>query len=287
MNILSLFDGISCGQVALESAGIVIDNYYDCEIDKYAIQVTQKNYPNTIQLGDVTKIDFTPFIGKIDLLIGGSPCQDLSTLGNRKGLDGDKSSLFYEYIRALKEIKPKYFLLENNANMPKQAMNTISEMLGVKPIEINSTLVSAQNRKRLYWFNWEINKLADKNIKLVDIMQEEREEITLLPFVLKKLDIIKNKYGYIPQMFNPYNATIVKDKSPCLTCSGNRQSVSSTVIIYQNNKFSKLTPLEWERLQTLPDGYTDCVANSHRYNICGNGWTVDVIAHMFKGLVNA
>ena len=285
MNIMSLFDGGSCGQVALERAGIIVDNYYASEIDKHAIQVTQKNYPNTIQLGDVTKIDFTPFIGKIDLLIGGSPCQDLSTLGNRKGLDGDKSSLFYEYIRALKEIKPKYFLLENNANMPKQAMNTISEMLGVKPIEINSALVSAQNRKRLYWFNWEINKLADKNIKLVDIMQEEREEITLLPFVLKKLDIIKNKYGDIPQMFNPYNATIVKDKSPCLTCSGNRQSVSSTVIIYQNNKFSKLTPLEWERLQTLPDGYTDCVANSHRYNICGNGWTVDVIAHIFRGLL--
>ena len=161
LRVLSLFDGISCGQVALERAGIPVEVYYASEIDKYAIQVTQKNYPNTIQLGDVTKIDFTQFIGKIDLLIGGSPCQDLSIAGARKGLSGERSRLFYKFVEALQVIKPKYFLLENNVGMPREAYEEISRLMGCYPIEINSALVSAQNRKRYYWTN-----IGDKNYNL-------------------------------------------------------------------------------------------------------------------------
>src|SRR5574344_1197744 len=171
MNILSLFDGISCGQVALESAGIVIDNYYDCEIDKYAIQVTQKNYPNTIQLGDVTKIDFTPFIGKIDLLIGGSPCQSLSITQSqtRENLDG-KSKLFFEFVRALETIKPKYFLLENVASMKDECRDIITQYMGVEPVLINSNCFSAQDRPRYYWTNIPFDKnILECNLCLKNI----------------------------------------------------------------------------------------------------------------------
>ena len=153
IKVLSLFDGISCGQVALERAGIPVEVYYASEIDKYAIQITQKNYPNTIQLGDINNIDFTQFIGKIDLIMGGSPCQDLSIAGKRKGLSGERSGLFYKFVEAIEVIKPKYFLLENNVGMPKEAYEEISRLLGCYPIEINSALVSAQTRKRYYWTN--------------------------------------------------------------------------------------------------------------------------------------
>lgn len=172
MNVLSLFDGISCGQIALRRAGVRIDKYYASEIDKYAIQVTQHNFPKTIQLGDVTKIDFTQFIGKIDLLIGGSPCQDLSVAkNNRKGLEGSRSGLFYKYVEALKIIKPKYFLLENVASMRKEDRETITNILGVEPIMINSALLSAQQRKRLYWTNIpNITQPEDKRIFLKDIL---------------------------------------------------------------------------------------------------------------------
>lgn len=134
MNVLTLFDGISCGRVALERAGIKVDKYFASEIDKYAIQVTMKNYPDTVQLGDVTKIDFSKFSGKIDLLIGGSPCQDLCSMGSKKGLAGEKSKLFFDFVRAIKEVKPKYFLLENNASMTDENKKIISETLGVQPV---------------------------------------------------------------------------------------------------------------------------------------------------------
>lgn len=153
MKVLSLFDGISCGQVALERARIPVEVYYASEIDKYAIEITQKNYPATIQLGDVTKIDFTQFIGKVDLIMGGSPCQDLSIAGKRAGLQGERSGLFYKFVEAIEVIKPKYFLLENNFGMPKEAYEEISRLMGCYPIMINSALVSAQTRKRFYWTN--------------------------------------------------------------------------------------------------------------------------------------
>lgn len=149
MNILSLFDGISCARVALERAGFEIEKYFASEVDKYAIQVSLKNYPDNIQLGDVREVTG---LTDIDLLIGGSPCQDLSIAGKRKGLDGDRSGLFWEYVRILKEVKPKYFILENVNSMPKEAKAIITEALGVEPIMINAALVSAQNRKRLFWF---------------------------------------------------------------------------------------------------------------------------------------
>lgn len=172
MNILSLFDGISCGQVALKRAGIKIDKYYASEIDKYAIQITQKNFPNTIQLGDVNKYSEWQ-LPKIDLLIGGSPCQDLSvSKKDRQGLKGERSKLFYIYVECLKKFKPKWFLLENVNSMPKEAKEEITRLLGVEPIMINSALVSAQQRKRLYWTNiLGITQPEDKHIYLQDILE--------------------------------------------------------------------------------------------------------------------
>lgn len=292
MNILSLFDGGSCGQVALERVGIEVENYYASEIDKHAIQVTQKNYPNTIQLGDVTEwqnwdIDW----GSINLLIGGSPCQGFSFAGKQLNFNDPRSKLFFVYVNILNHIK-KYnpnvkFLLENVV-MKKEYQNIISEYLDAQPILINSALVSAQNRKRLYWTNIaNIQQPIDKKIMLNQILEKHREEIELVPYNIKKIEELKNKYGCIPEMFNTYNCSEITDKAPCLTAVGSRQTTSSSVILYNDGKFSKLLPIEWERLQTLPDNYTDCVLSSQRYNICGNGWTVDVIAHIFKGLTNA
>lgn len=283
INVLSLFDGISCGQVALERAGVKIDKYFASEIDKYAIQVTQKNYPNTIQLGDVTKIDFSQ-LNDIDLLIGGSPCQGFSFAGKQLNFDDPRSKLFFEFVRALKGIKPKYFLLENVV-MKQEYQDVISKYLGVEPILINSILVSAQNRKRLYWTNIpNIKHPYDKNILLCDVLENYRKEIKLVPYNIEKLEKLKIKYGYIPEMFNTYNCSEITEKAPCLTAVGNRQTTSSSVILYKDNKFSKLSPIEWERLQTLPDNYTNGVPDTHRYNALGNGWTVDVIAHIFSYL---
>lgn len=179
IRVLSLFDGISCGQVALERAGIPVEVYYASEIDKYAIAITQKNYPNTIQLGDVEKIDFTQYEGKIDLLIGGSPCTNLSIAGNRKGLEGDESRLFWEYVRAIKECKPKYFLLENVESMSDKDKENISNELGCYPIMINSSLVSAQNRKRYYWFNWDLMQYNLFGFPTCDIPQPKDKGILL------------------------------------------------------------------------------------------------------------
>lgn len=192
MKVLSLFDGISCARVALERLGIKIDKYYASEVDKYAIQIAQKNFPDTIQVGDITKLHYdykTKYLimnnsvliatpDEIDLMIGGSPCQDLSIAKkNRQGLKGERSGLFFEYVRLLKEVKPKYFILENVASMPKEAKEQISEMLGVEPIMINASLVSAQNRKRLFWTNIKgITQPEDRGIFLKDILQNGETE---------------------------------------------------------------------------------------------------------------
>ena len=170
MNILSLFDGISAAQVALNRADIKIDNYFASEVDKYAIKITQENFPKTIQLGDVREVQARN-LPQIDLLIGGSPCQDLSIAGYRKGLQGDRSSLFFEYVRLLNDLKPKYFLLENVASMTKKDKDAITDILKVDPVLINSSLVSAQNRKRLYWSNIEITQPKDKKIILSDVLE--------------------------------------------------------------------------------------------------------------------
>ena len=179
IKVLSLFDGISSGQVALERAGIPVEVYYASEIDKYAIQITQKNYPNTIQLGDINNIDFTEFIDKIDLIMGGSPCQDLSIAGERKGLQGERSGLFYKFVEAIEVIKPKYYLLENNYGMPQEAYEEMSRLMGCYPIMINSALVSAQTRKRFYWFNWGHKQIDLFGFPTVDIPQPENKGILL------------------------------------------------------------------------------------------------------------
>jgi site-specific DNA-cytosine methylase len=280
INVLSLFDGMSCGQIALNKVGIEYENYFASEIDKYAIQVTQKNYPNTKQLGSVTELDGNN-LPKIDLMYGGSPCQSFSNAGNGTGFDG-KSGLFYEYVRLLKECNPKYFLLEN-VKMKKQWQDIISKELGCEPIQINSNYVSAQNRKRLYWTNIPVLELQYKSIFIEDILDSEfdnkywlKERNTEL--LLKKVDITN-----APNIacIDVYNKKVKLDrKCPTLTLPHH-----NSIRLLQNGKIRKLTPNECEKLQNVPLNYTDCdLSDIHRYSMLGNGWTVDVIAHIFSFL---
>ena len=442
MRVLSLFDGISCGQVALERANIPVEVYYASEIDKYAIQITQKNYPNTIQLGDINDIDFTQFIGEIDLIMGGSPCQDLSIAGKRKGLEGERSGLFYKFVEAVNTIKPKYFLLENNYGMPPEAYEEISRLMGCYPILINSALVSAQTRKRYYWTNigqMQYNLFGfptvampqpkNKRILLKDVLENKNtvkpcalrnrgngkqpefnntnkanaltsvqtdsmviepicinipEMVTVrkhevntdkLKTILREHKTISNKeiaeklnqpitkvehwfrtdnsfsipdadiWFSLKELLhintNEFDAAItefiekegnydkatrkyaVNGKMSTLMANGNDEileplqighisntnSQANRVYSVQNKSVTlkangggggaktglykidlpdgeylirKLTPIECERLQTLPDNYTEGVSNTQRYKAIGNGWTVDVIAHIFS-----
>ena len=175
MNVLSLFDGMSCGQLALERAGVEVDNYFACEIDKYAIQVAQKNFPDTFQWGDVTQIKM-PTRGSIDLLLGGSPCQGFSFAGGQLAFDDPRSKLFFEFVKVKDTIKPKYFLLEN-VKMKQEFQDVITDYMGVEPIEINSSLFSAQSRRRLYWTNIPVDmNIKDKGLVLKDILQEDHGE---------------------------------------------------------------------------------------------------------------
>jgi DNA-cytosine methyltransferase len=290
MNILSLFDGMSCGQVALEKAGIKVDQYFASEIDDYAIKIAKKNYPNTKHLGDVTKINGNS-LPKIDLLIGGSPCQDLSFANEEKlGLEGKKSNLFWEFVRLLKETKPTWFLLEN-VRMEKKWENVISKELGVEPIKINSSLVSAQSRNRLYWTNIpNVIQPTDKKIKFVDILENDvPKKYFYLPKSLEYFDRAEMNKRFVNYLDNkkgkcvtanfrkaaPYNVVMLMDKVIGQTCRFTEFSDDNQVI-------RKLTPLECERLQTLPEGYTKGVSDTQRYAMIGNGWTIDVIAHIFK-----
>ena len=256
MNVLSLFDGMSCGQIALNKLKIEYDNYFACEIDKYAIEITQKNFPNTKQLGDVTLIKGED-LPKIDLLIGGSPCQGFSFAGKQLNFEDPRSALFFEYVRLLKECKPTYFLLEN-VKMKKEFQDVISEYLGVEPILINSSLVSAQNRERLYWTNIpNVTQPIDKNLVLKDIMEdlpfkEGLEKYTYEPRVFKEGSLCHhigdgNFKGGL-QLKRVYAET---GKSPTLTTiSGGCQEKKVS-----NNRglWRELSPIEYERLQTVPD----------------------------------
>jgi len=252
MNVLSLFDGMSCGQIALERAGIEVDAYFASEVDKYAISVARKNYPNTIHLGDVCDVD-SKQLPKIDLLIGGSPCQGFSFAGKQLAFDDPRSRLFFEYVRLLKECKPKYFLLEN-VRMKKESQDVISKYLGVEPVKINSDLFVSQNRERYYWTNIPIKELP------------KRPTWSSKYFQWRRTYFRENKSGVCP----------------CLTA--NMGTGGHNVPLKSKDLKEKLTPLECERLQTVPDNYTKSVSNSQRYKMIGNGWTVDVIAHIFKGL---
>ena len=386
MNVLSLFDGMSCGQQALERCGIIVDNYFASEIDKYAISVTMKNYPNTKQLGSVINVDGYS-LPKIDLLIGGSPCQSFSFAGKRKGMSTKceteiltlehylelksegyefegQSYLFWEFMRLLNETKPKYFLLEN-VEMGEKWEKVLSKSIGVNGIHINSALVSAQNRKRIYWTNIGMQPSGlfgdlesiiqlpkDKGILLKDILENQIE---------KKYFISNKMIDRIKRSNNGKKCFADNQKSMCLTASYFKQGRDSQLITvhntmprssttgkggtghlsrndgktycldtgntnaieinkqYINNEFPfkqtrpisieskkhgcllanagnrtqgigiynksiirRLTPTECERLQTVKDGYTANVSDSQRYRMLGNGWTVDVIAHIFN-----
>lgn len=284
MKVLSLFDGISCGIVALERAGVIVDRYVAYEIDKYAIQISKKNYPQIEHCGDVTTADFTQYKG-FDLLIGGSPCQDLCSMGSHKGLAGEKSSLFFEFARALAEVKPKYFLLENNASMTKENEAIITRIMGVEPIMINSADFTPQNRKRLYWTNIPVLKYQPKNNLLSDIAQsiEEKQEFLITNKVAKYLS--EEYAGRKIQRTVSASIRNLSEKSRCLSTRSCDVGSNSGLCLYQDGEYYVATPIECERLQTLPDNYTFGISNPQRYKCIGNGWTVDVIAHIFKGLV--
>lgn len=276
MNVLSLFDGMSCGQIALERAGLKVDNYYASEIDKAAIKVTMINYPKTIQLGSVVDLKGNS-LPKIDLLIGGSPCQDISNLSKfKEGLDGSKSSLFYQYWRMWQETKPKYFLLENVAGN-KSAIASITKIMGVRPIKISSNWVSAQNRMRNYWTNIPVNSLPKKNkIKLVDILEKNVDEKYFLKDGRLKWLLGESGRRSLEARFTTLDADIAS----CLTKRGEKSWNCNYVT--DNGRIRKLTPIECERLQTVSDGYTSAVEDSDRYEMLGNGWTVDIITHIFN-----
>lgn len=403
MNVLSLFDGMSCGQIALNRLGIKVDNYFACEIDKWAIKVTQKNFPNTVQLGSVTDLHgVDTLLPKIDLIIGGSPCQGFSFAGKQLNFEDPRSKLFFEFVRIwqeCKQVNPEIKFLLENVRMKKEYQNVISEYMGVEPIEINSALVSAQNRKRLFWTDIpNITQPEDKGILLRDIIHEnvdlessaisstgkahcltarysgaqvknsfERSQRTMVfeeleryivPFdktlqILNK-EIEKGKIGYfqknsksnrvyfihgqnvvlrVPEATKKGYVDIqpgqgvdltfpnsktrrgrkMTDKSNCLTATNHFMSIFGCITpdrvekrqngqrFNEGKKFytltaqdrhgilvegyiRKLTPIECERLQTVPDHYTDGVSNSQRYKMLGNGWTVDVICHILKNL---
>lgn len=419
MNVLSLFDGMSCGMIALDRLGIKVDNYYASEIDKYAIQVSQANYPDIIQVGDITKLDLST-LPKIDLVMGGSPCQGFSFAGKQLAFDDPRSALFFEFVKCVDTLKPKYFLLEN-VRMKKEYLDIISEYMGVEPIFINSSLVSAQSRQRYYWTNIpNVEQPEERGIVLRDILEDQvgsehyvgdnmqknykggnqlnpnyksqantihnsdkksgticagthgyangyvgdkhkpvkqternarhlkqlddkslcmtatmykgagNNGMTLVPQKLvddtndlpKKSQTIKSQYYKsskanfersgtfhatgIPQKLvdvkaAAYRARSVdengkrvawKDTKPKQMLELRKDEKSNSVTSVQKDNvltqdevyWRKLTPLECERLQTVPDNYTNHVSNTQRYKMLGNGWTIEVIAHILQNM---
>lgn len=370
MNVLSLFDGMSCGQLALQDAGFEVDNYFASEIDPYAIKIAKKNFPNTIHLGDVTKIKASD-LPPIDLIIGGSPCQGFSIAGEGLGFNDPRSKLYFEYERLLGECNPLYWMLEN-VKMKKVWVDTITKRLGVTPYLINSNLVSAQNRPRYYWTNIEgVTQPADRGILLRDILQDQVDEKYYLqinansqlskrridvdglvePAILRtertdfgkqvrsdyeadpkgsdlswdqmkqmrprpdgksnclstvlKDNIVVEPGAELPAMLSERRTEEAKqirrdirkatgsDHSPrrakelaprtdgkanCLTTAITKEHI----ICLSNYRFRHLTPMECERLQTLPDNYTEGVSDTQRYQMCGNGWTKETVAHLFS-----
>ena len=364
MNVLSLFDGMSCGRIALDRLGIKVDNYYASEIDKYAMQVSAANYPDIIQVGDVTELD-TSTLPNIDLVMGGSPCQGFSFAGKQLAFDDPRSALFFEFVRCVKELKPKYFLLEN-VRMKKEYLDIISEQMGVEPIMINSALVSAQNRVRYYWTNIpgieqpeqrgivlrdiletkEIDGLTDKAIDYMNRSSDKwsggktRKDIYIKHESEKGMCLTANMHKGVPYgviaVDKPIQVGTATDinghdilkrvyspdgKSPTVNActGGNREpkvlagairgrykddgSIEQKLELRQGGKsnslttvqkdnvvtkdevyWRKLTPVECERLQTVPDNYTNHVSNTQRYKMLGNGWTIEVITHILNNL---
>lgn len=315
MNVLSLFDGISCGQLALQRAGIQYTQYFASEIDKHAITVTQSNFPETIQLGDVQNVK-SENLPTIDLLIGGSPCQGFSFAGKGLNFNDPRSKLFFEFVRLLNELKPKFFILEN-VIMKKEYQDIISQYLEVEPIEINSSLVSAQNRKRLYWCNFPVEQPNDLNIKLSDILEiniplKNSENLSnqnlLNPSAIRgRYDKDLNKATIIGRRINSqghredYNKSIQitqclevratnTDKSNCLTTVDKDNVLTPLTTGRHLDVFNKKLPFRYYtlveqcRLQTLPDDYfvKSKISESKAKKMIGNGWTVDVIVHILN-----
>lgn len=293
MKVLSLFDGISCGIVALQRANIKVDEYIAYEIEKNAIKVSRHHFPEIKQMGDVRNADFSQYKG-IDLLIGGSPCQGFSNSGKGLNFNDSRSRLFFEFVRALKEVKPKYFLLENVV-MKKEWEDIISEYLGVKPILINSSLVSAQNRQRLYWTNIpNVEQPKDKGIKLIDIL-EDKSMVNKATIVGRRINNQGHREDYnksipITQCLEVRASNI--DKSNCITTVDKDNVLTSLPIGRYPDAFSGELPFryytttEYCRLQTLPDNYVDMIPKSAGRKALGNGWNVDTIAHIFSYLPN-
>lgn len=365
INVLSLFDGLGGARIALDQLGIECA-YYASEVDKYAIKVSTANYPDIIQLGDVTQVKASD-LPTIDLIVGGSPCQDLSVAkSNRKGLEGSRSGLFWEYVRLMRECKPKYFLLENVASMKREDRNIISKEMGVSPIMINSALVTAQNRKRYYWTNTGVwMQPMDEGIVLADIIEDgvaDREKSYCLTATYrmdglkhykerkqrqvvfkgcakrtyprtpkegekreKKLEVrddekanaltsvqsdsmifieaepsgkntdlkflggiisgrdkwLKDGHDYSRNFSQANRVYSIEGKSSTLNAHGGGLG-AKTGLYYTHEGIRKLTPLECERLQGIPDGYTDHVSNTQRYKMIGNGFTIPVIKHILK-----
>jgi DNA-cytosine methyltransferase len=329
INVLSLFDGLSGGQIALERAGIPIKAYYASEIDKYAIQITQKNYPKTIQLGDINCWREWN-IPVPDLIIAGSPCQGFSNAGHGLNFDDPRSKLFFVFCDILEYYKDRHtdlkYMLEN-VKMKKEWQDVISDKLGLKPVLINSALVSAQNRQRLYWMNWNVEQPEDRHIYLKDIIEDGevdreksytidanyfkggnprsyfedgRRQLVFSGAVIRnqvtkrgteeQLNIRKDGKSncIVPSYSAKLNGVVIRDKSNSLRVGG-RNSPAQSRQVWDNIYWSRedyrgLTVLECERLQTVDEGYTAGVSNTQRYKMLGNGWTIDVVSHIFSYL---
>lgn len=289
MTVLSLFDGMSCGRVALERVGITPDTYYSSEIDKYAIQISKKNWPDIIQLGDVTKwrewdIDFA----KIDLLLAGFPCQAWSMAGKQKGDNDPRGALVHDLIDIWREIKkynPDVYFLFENVEMKEEHLRYVNNLFGCSPVVINSALVSAQNRVRYYWTNLpgdEVDLFGDTYIT------QPKDKGILLRDVLEDAESQRDKSQTILSTLHKENVKSMKKRKKtglyvCRRIVGRKINPETGKAVEEEN-YRKITPLECERLQTLDDNYTHGVSKTQRYKMIGNGWTVDVIAHIMKGL---
>ena len=304
MNVLSLFDGMSCGQIALRNLNIVIDNYYASEVDKYAIKITQKNFPQTIQIGDIRNIS-SKDLPKIDLLMGGSSCQNFSFAGNMVGMSTEEnieitslnqyldlkaenfnfkgeSYLFWEYVRLLKEVKPKYFLLEN-VRMSQKWEDVISSVMNVKPIKINSKVFVPQTRPRLYWTNLNVEPptpvatmLEDVMMKLNDpLLEVKRPTEKRLAYVQRKID-----KGWLKRLYKDETT----EYSDCLMATMYKQ-LQEFIWKDENDDLRFFSPVECERLQSVEDNFTAGVSNTQRFRMLGNGWTVKVIEHILKNIL--
>ena len=280
MNILSLFDGISCGRVALERAGVKVDNYFASEIDEYAIKMSRFNHDDVQQIGNVLNIDETA-LPQIDLIMGGSPCQGFSFAGKGLAFDDPRSRLFFEFVDLIDRCKPKYFLLEN-VRMKKEFLDIITEYLEVEPILINSSLVSAQSRQRYYWTN--IPNVGPPEDTCSDMLQDILEPRPSRKYLAGQQ--LRDNYQGGNQLNPNYKSQANRihdiDKKAPTIMAGSHGYANGYV--NQDGDIRKLTPIECERLQTLPDNYTDGVSDTQRYKGLGNGWTVDVVAHILRNM---